>query len=443
VKVVHAEGRSFASRSDERFDVIQASLVDTFAASTSGAFSLTENGLYTVEAWSIFLDRLADDGILTMSRWFYYREPAFETMRLVVLARSALDRVGVTDHADKVIVVAGGLPNDFMGLRGTGTILVKKTAFSEAEVERLEAWAEPLSFRIAYAPGRLGLPGFRKLMTSDDLEATLAKLPVDIGAPTDDNPFFFLMSAQDERAQGFKSYALYRRARNTVGVVLRAALLLTGLVILVPMAIAERGGAARLRSHAAGALFFLGIGTAFMLIEIAQMQRLSVMLGHPIYSLTIVLSTLLVSSGLGSRWIGWRVQRSDDLQRLAPRVGALLLAATALVAWATVPAVNAFADAADWARFASAVVLLAPAGFLMGTMFPMGMHLARAAPGAPTAWFWALNGAASTLASILAVVISIDYGIRYSFAAGIAAYAVATLALVVYGRRISAGRFAP
>ena len=88
------------------------------------------------------------------------------------------------------------------------------------------------------------------------------------------------------------------------------------------------------------------------------------------------------------------------------------------------------------------MVLLAPAGFLMGAMFPMGMQIARAAPGAPTAWFWALNGAASTLASILAVLVSIDYGIRYSFATGIAAYAVATLALVLYGRRIAAGRFA-
>ncbi|MFQ5418300.1 MAG: hypothetical protein ACE5FL_14840, partial [Myxococcota bacterium] len=434
VTVVEDEGRSFAARSDRHFDIIQASLVDTYTASTSGAFSLTESSIYTVEGWKTLLDRLTETGILTMSRWFYYREPAFETMRLVALAREALDGLGIGDHADKVVVVAGGRPQNFFGERGTGTVLVKKVPFEAAEIEALEAWAEPLDFQLVFAPGRPSRPVFDRLMKAPDLDRELARLPVDVSAPTDDRPFFFLMRTQGPGANRFASVLLYTGARETVVAVLTVAAGLSLLVILLPLAVSDRGEAS-LRGHLPGAVFFLAIGTAFMLIEIAQVQRLTVLLGHPIYSLSIVLSTLLVSSGIGSSWIGSVATRVSDLDPLLPRVGGVLLAVLGLGALLTGSAVTGLESAGPLARFAAAVALLAPPGFLMGTLFPLGMTIARRSPTAPTAWFWALNGTASTLASIAAVLISIDRGINASYLAGLAAYALALPALALYGRR--------
>ena len=96
VRLYVDEARSWFTRTPERFDLIQMSLIDTWAATGVGAYSLTENGLYTVEAWEIFLGRLTDTGVYTVSRWYSPDNPG-ETGRLISLAKAALFNLGVED----------------------------------------------------------------------------------------------------------------------------------------------------------------------------------------------------------------------------------------------------------------------------------------------------------------------------------------------------------
>src|SRR5436853_4903365 len=102
--LVHYEALSYIARSAEQYGIIQASLIDTWAATSAGAYVLTENGLYTKEAWISFLNHLTPDGILTMSRWYYEAQPA-ETLRLTGLATSALLEIGVGDPRKHIMIV--------------------------------------------------------------------------------------------------------------------------------------------------------------------------------------------------------------------------------------------------------------------------------------------------------------------------------------------------
>src|SRR5262249_37334358 len=102
--LVNDEARGYIARTPEKFGIIQASLIDTWAASSAGAYVLTENGLYTKEAWRTFLDHLAPDGILTMSRWYYEAQPA-ETLRLAALATTSLMDEGVRNPRQHVMII--------------------------------------------------------------------------------------------------------------------------------------------------------------------------------------------------------------------------------------------------------------------------------------------------------------------------------------------------
>jgi hypothetical protein len=151
-----------------------------------------------------------------------------------------------------------------------------------------------------------------------------------------------------------------------------------------------------------------------------------------------VLSTLLVSSGIGSFVVGWRIARTRNLRRLVVWTTAPLLLVLAIVALAAEPVVRNFSGASLPFRIVLAVLVLAPAGLFMGMQFPLGMEVTRRIPNAPRAWFWALNGSASVVASILAVVISTSLGIQRLMLTGAATYLVAALLLVVYERRAMA-----
>jgi predicted membrane-bound spermidine synthase len=429
VTVVNDEARSFVTRNRDRFGLIQVSMVDTFAASASGAFALTENSLYTVEAFVEFLEHLTDDGVLSVSRWHYYEDDPFETLRTMALARAALERLGVAEPHRHIMVAAGGRW-ELLGPRGTATVLTRRTAFTPEEVQQLVTWTKQRGLVVVYAPGTDSHPLAAGLATAPDLEVFAAAQAMDIAPPTDDQPFFFLMRPRDDAAEAaHRSAPLYAGGLHVLDSLLLVTVLLSVLVIVVPAVATQKLQIVRARVNLAGAGFFLAIGVAFMLVEIAQMQRLTLLLGYPTLGLTVVLSTLLVSSGVGSFVIGRIVAGSGVSRRLIAALGLALLVVLAGTSVATAPLVKAFAGAALGIRILIAVLTLAPAGLVMGMMFPLGMEIARKRPDAPAAWFWALNGSASVVASILAVVISTRFGIQTLLLSGALAYGAAVLLL--------------
>jgi hypothetical protein len=430
VRFVNDEARSYLARQHDRADVIQISLIDTWAATAAGAFVLSENSLYTVEAWRIFLERLTDRGILSVSRWYFQDRPA-EVYRLVALASAALQERGVARPRDHVIVVRnlraereGGQPE------GVGTLLVSPTPFTPEDVARLaRVTGGLLHFEIVVSPAFAADDTFAKLLEPGELDRVTSAFPINIAPPTDDSPFFFQMlrlrdlAAVDLLSAGKNSYNM--QAVFVLGVLLMTVLGLAAACILFPlMMTARRGDLA-----AAGPLvaFFAAIGFGFMLIETSQMQRLIIVLGHPAYGLSVVLFALLLSSGLGS-YLTRNVPAAGARQHALRNV-AVLLAILLLFGLLTPLVVRSFESATTPVRIAAAVAVLFIPGVFMGMAFPLGMKLA-AGRERLTPWLWGINGATSVSASVIAVCIALTWTISAAFWAGCACYAIALAAVI-------------
>ncbi|MBI2834311.1 MAG: hypothetical protein HYX76_07780 [Acidobacteria bacterium] len=429
VRLVTDEARSYVARSGEEFDIIQASLIDTWAATASGAFTFTENALYTLEAWRMFMEHLTPRGLLTFSRWYVRDRPA-EIYRLVSLAAVALRERGITNPAAHMALVRNLRGGEY----GIGTILVSREPFSPADRDRLRQTVEAMAFEMVLAPdGTSSDPIIAKLAQAGDLEGLFATYLLDISPPTDDRPFFFhmlrLSQARDRTRWELSAQMFNMKSVNLLISLLATVTVLTLGCIILPFTL-------RHREVLAGSgwllVFFAAIGVAFMLIEISQMQRLIIFLGHPVYGLTVILFTLLVASGAGSL-------ASD---RLAPSRGRLtlgaLIATLALFGLFSPWLVQTFAASTTPVRIGLAVALLALPGVLMGMAFPFGMRLAGTAATTLGPWLWGVNGATSVCASVAAMALSLTFGISATFWMGVAAYGLAALAFVASLRRMAA-----
>jgi hypothetical protein len=175
-------------------------------------------------------------------------------------------------------------------------------------------------------------------------------------------------------------------------------------------------------------LFFAAIGFGFMLVEISQVQRLTIFLGHPVYSLSVVLFSLLLSSGAGS--LSTRALKGGA-DRGRSELARILLLVLVLVAFGgiTPMAIRHHEAASTPIRIAISVAILLPLGFFMGMAFPIGMSRALREAPSMAPWLWGVNGAASVCASVLVVVIAIGAGISAAFWTGTVCYAVALVAL--------------
>lgn len=424
VTFVHDEARSYITRSKDRFDIIQISLIDTWAATSAGAFVLTENSLYTVEAWKTFLEHLTPTGVLAVSRWHAGNKPG-EMYRLVSLATAALREAGINNPREHMIVVRNP---DNQVKPGVGTMLLSKSAFTQADTATVQEICSQMAFDITLTPAEAADPVFETLASGKDADAFLASFPINVAPPTDDNPFFFHMLRLSDMFRSLYAYQesteFNMKAVYVLGVLLLSMLALTVLCILVPLALTTR------RQTLAGQtplfLFFGAIGLGFILVEISQMQRLIVFLGHPIYGLTVVLAALLLSSGIGSLLSGRIAGDLLGRRHLLPLWG--LLAVTVVFGILTPHVIRLLAPATTAVRIAAAVAILCPLGLFMGMPFPLGMQMAMRRSQALTPWLWGINGMTSVLGSVLAVAIALAAGISASFWTGLACYVVAAAA---------------
>src|SRR5207237_408629 len=151
VRIVIEDGRSFIRRSPEKYQVLQATLVDTWASTAAGAFALSENNLYTSDAFYDYLSHLTDDGLLVFTRWGF--EPPRESLRLVSLAMDALGRLGEPNTASHVIAVR----DDATKINGWGaqdTVLISRKPFSATDIESARRLTAESHMDVVYSPGQ-------------------------------------------------------------------------------------------------------------------------------------------------------------------------------------------------------------------------------------------------------------------------------------------------
>jgi hypothetical protein len=430
VHLVRDEARSYLARTNSRFDILQISLIDTFAATAAGAFTLAENSLYTVDAWQLFLERLKPAGVLTVSRYYFNQRPT-EVYRALGLAVKALEREGISDPR-KHIVVLKNQSASLVADTGIGTLLVFKSPLSDADAWALAKYAAEMEFDVALSPTHAEDAVLEKIANGKALDQFYATYPIDISPIDDDRPFFFQMlrvkdvlnpAAWDPRDVNWKNV----RALLVLLALLVIVVVLTTLCVVVPLVASTK--TAFSRRSVPMLFYFAAIGFGFMFIEMAQMQRLTIFLGHPSYTLSVVLFTLLSTSGIGSYLAGSLAPKLPS--RSLVWLLALLVASLALVGLATPVVTRYFAGSSTPVRIAVAVGLLACMGLPMGMPFPLGMRRAAALETAPLAWYWGINGAASVCCSVIATLLSLSLGVTVTFWVGVATYALCLLAVVL------------
>jgi len=423
VQVVTEEGRSYARRSRETFDVVHLALTDGYRPVTSGAYSLGERYDLTVEAFEDYLARLRPGGLLVVERWLQL--PPSEELRAGAIAVEALRRSGVSDPGAQLAVV-----RDWQ----VGLILVKKSAFGSDEMAAIRQFCQERGLDLVAMPGlreeetnRFNLlpepvyfRAFQQLLANP--ETLYAAQPYDVRPPTDDRPFFFHFFKWSQTRAVLQQLGRTWQPWGGSGYLVLIALLAVAVVasvalIVLPLAVGQRRAAAkRLRGRVLGYFGLLGLG--FLFVEIPLMQRFILFLGQPIYAFTTVIAALLFFSGLGSL----------AAPRLGPRQTLPLLAAAILLYPLLLPVLfEALLGAPLAVRLVATVISLAPLGVLMGTPFPGGLAwLSRQAPGL-VPWAWAVNGCTSVLASVLAALIALSAGFSWVLVGAAAAYGGAWL----------------
>lgn len=466
-----AEGRSFVRGTSRRYDLIQLSLVDTFTAAASGAHALSENYLYTLEAFRDFYRHLKPGGFLTVTR-NYFLFP-HEELRVVALVAEAMRSEGEERASDCIAVIGNGLQANVIAKRGPFTaeelrelarladgkfeiywlpgaaapaacheriyrnrwgearLFLSPFAFSPAGKAALDREAKAAGYKLLYASDFLhGYNEFAGLLLAEDRERFFERYFFNVRPPRDDRPFYFLVSkwrnlyvrARTAAPEGFLTGTNFIPTPHLPQILLiltvAESALIAALLLIAPLLLrAKELQELKGKSVFAGYFFLLGFG--FMFVEIPVIQKLTLYLGHPVYAFAVVLASLLGASAVGA-------VASPHVKgpwRLGPFVGAAVTA----VVWATLGN-KVFAAVLGCplpAKTLIAVTAVLPVGFFLGMPLPLGIGLvaARARPLVP--WVWAANGFASVVGPAIAVFGATVGGHNAVLAAAAVCYAAA------------------
>ncbi len=411
VHVIVEDGRSFIRHSSDRFQVLQATLVDTWASTAAGAFALSENNLYTTDAFRDYLTHLTDDGLMAFTRWGL--DPPRESLRLISLAMQALADLGERDAARHIVVVR----QDADKLHGWGaqdTVIVFRRPLSSDAIARARATLAETGLQIVYLPGDPPANEFGRLLTAPDPQSFLANYRFDVTPVSDDRPFLFYNVQPADvlkfmRQAGNAADGKINRALPLLFELLGVSLLATLVVLALPPLVLG----ARLPAEAGVRRFlvyFISIGAGYILIQVALIQKFILFLGNPTYALSVIVFSMLISSGLGSYFSRRLVGREGGVRLAIVLVGVAVL--IAVLAFAIEPVSELGLRWPLPVKIIATICLIAPAAFLMGIPFPAGLARLEARYPKAVRWAWALNAAASVLGSALAIFLAIYIGLR-------------------------------
>jgi hypothetical protein len=418
------DARSWFASTDQKFDLVQMSMIDTWAATGAGAFSLSENGLYTLEGWRAFIKTLNDKGIFTVSRWYNPHDPN-ETGRMIGLATAALLDAGVSDARPHLVVA---------NAENIATLVLSKSPFTDEQLKILRDEIQRLGFNVLLAPRQPPeSPLLAGMIASTDIDslnkAASSNALLDLTVSTDNRPFFFnqlrfssIPAVLTDMARG-GTFAGVSKGNLLASVALIMILFISIIAVICTIILPLRSAAMNCPPAliAAGSAYFSLIGMGFMFAEISLLQYFSVYLGHPILSLGVCLFSLILATGLGSL-------ASNRLNIASSRgmvVWGLIVVVylLCLQQWLT-DVFHATTARELSVRISISLAVVIPLGFLLGFAFPTGMKLVEAVDKEPTPWFWGINGATGVLASVLAVMLSMAMGIRVTMLVSSLCYAV-------------------
>ncbi len=407
VETVLSEGRNFISRSDRKFDIILLGFVDSWASVASGGLSLSENYLYTTEAVRAYYDHLKDDGILVILRW---------EMDIPRLVSNSVATLGAPDASKRIVVLMEkqAAPNDYSQM----LFMLRKRPFSDAELKEISTkWTQANAIIM---PGETAPPGMKEVLAG---AKTLAQYdnesPRFVGPVWDDSPFYFAI----DRPWRMPGAIAERIAKWLLGpsVGLLALFAVFGWprkAVTTGKARARKNPGSGLR-YGGSLVYFAALGFGFIAVELALLQHLTLLVGHPIYTLSVLLFTLLAFGGIGAalspRWSMWK----------ACAAVAVIGAIEALALPKLVPALLWLPL---WGRIIVAIFLIAPLGLAMGMPFPRGLRETGQGSLPAPPFYWGLNGIMSVIGSVTTVFVALMAGFQAAMLMGSACYVLAALA---------------
>ena len=419
-----ADGRSYLRSSRDQYDVVQMTLVDTWASTAAGAYALSENNLYTVEAFREYFDHLRPDGMIAITRW-EFRQPR-EALRVVSQATEALHQLGVTDPRENFIVASDG-PLDQDGR--PVIVLAKKAPFTAGEVNAVRAHVTSHPKLVSlYLPGNENPENaFARLIRSNDPRGFAANYQYNVAPVFDSSPFFFFTLKTANAIADLRGTRGGMDWRVNLGIVILGMVLLISLLavlafLLIPLAYEPQASHPRILRLS----YFIAVGLGYILVEITLIQRFVLFLGHPTYALTVVIFLMLLASGAGSL-----TARRLDVGTRALKPILLIIVIAVVVYLSLLPIILRSLVGLNFAvKLLVSGALIVPLGFVMGMPFPTGLRLLdQSSIGTTglTEWAWAMNASASVLGSVLAMVIALHFGLNVTFFCGALAYTLAGL----------------
>ena len=415
VKLVTGEGRSYIAQSPVKYSLIHLSLIDSWAATVAGAYALSENSLYTKEAFLEYFKHLEENGILSISRFVF--EPPQQTIRALSLCRAALEENGVQNFGKNIMIFK--TPVFYNKDLFVSNLMCKKSAFTNEEIKKAENIAKDMDFDIIYTPLGQKDNYFTKFILAVGVEQFYKNYPFRIEPPTDNEGFFFHMLKLKDfwRVFNFKNIE-GGQLHNYYSVFILITILIISsilslLFILLPLLFRKAKFLVPKKEALRYVLYFAFLGLGFMLIEISLIQRFSIFLGHPIYSIIIALFSILLFSGIGSLLIGKLNIEISKVISVLILMGIVFL----IISFSFFKIQGSLIS-----KSFLSILFLAPLGLFMGMPFPSGINLLDKKDRQLIPWAFGINCITSTIGSVLTLILYINSGFRITFLAALAFY---------------------
>jgi hypothetical protein len=401
------EGRSFITRSSEKYDIIYVPFVDTWASVSSGGLSVSENFLYTLEGFQQYYDHLTERGKIVTVRWL------IDAPRFITTYAKLLEQNGIPEeqlHRHLIMVTSDSYTND----PSVTMVIFSKSPFTDEEISFLSQSFSRYNYKPILVPGQIMREPYSALLRGEvNLDQFYDMFETKVYPVTDDNPYFLSFEKPLPRA---------------VEVLLYASIGIVAIFLLVPFAWIRRRREKEIDAKkseigiATMIPYFAALGVGFILIELALLQKLILLMGNPTMTFALLLFTLLMSSGAGSL-LSSRIAKSN-MKNLVFVIGGIAGLGILYVLFLPPIIYSTIAQPFE-VKAAVSIAILAPIGFLMCMPLPTGMRLLKVHRPDYIPWMWAVNGAFSVLGAVLAIALGILYGSSLAMVLGILIYLIA------------------
>ena len=410
------EGRSFVSRSMDKYDIIYIPFVDTWASVSSGGLGVSENFLYTVEGFQEYYDHLTDTGKIVTIRWLI-DTPRFVSTFVTLLENNGVSQSDAYKHI--IIVSAESIEED----PSVTMSIFSKEPFTDNEIKFFTDAFSTKGYKPMLIPGQVMVEPYSKLLNEEiTMEQFYTMFPTKAHPVTDDNPYFLSFE---------KPFPLILEK------LLYLSLGIAGIFLVLPYIWLKRSRDSDVKNNStlttkSIVLYFAALGFGFILIELALLQKLILFLGNPTMTFALLLFTILLSSGIGSLMSAKliKVNTKNLVWVISGIVGMGLFYVVLLT-----PLIHAAIAEPFALKAVMSIGFLFPIGFLMGMPMPTGMRLVKSHVPTFVPWMWAINGGFSVLGAVLTMILSIVYGGTYAMLIGISAYVIALVVSLTWKRK--------